>query len=408
MSNRAASSLVLLLSTLLVHFARTGGTAISGPLKYPLPGATFKLLVEKIGFDEDTFAPELEKITAMHVSANLMSQLPPSGQLGKDSYNEVEFRCAFLSVEPWNKTQTVDPRLSAQAYCQGYAVFQKHQQAPPTDSVYVRSAMDNLLKMSFGGEQYGMLIARYQASDILKIVKGAYITLDEPLPEGPGDDPNNGGAGNFNEGNPEEPPPSGGGGSGGGAPTVLIVILVLVAVVCVAFILYVVWWRPRRRRRKDRFKKNKRKPKTLDDDDGHETDPMQTDDEESFPGHHGDGWMDEWAEKITSIPLKTTKPRKQRHPVPRPAHRSKGNMQLQAIVEESERSESAGEDFEGGNYDSVGSVLGPTLEEGEGEADDAFFLKFNQNGIQEEEVHFGSDYEDDEGTFEMNSSSLIV
>lgn len=297
-----------------------------GPsIRYPLPEVTMKILVLDEGLQVTEFQRELEKVTSMHLSANLRRALPETGPLGLDSFIDVELVVAVVDKVPTNSTAADSrSRVVIETFVRGNSVFADHLMAPPSNSSEVNTFMLGLLRFSFGDEEeYARLIARYQASDALAGIKGVLITVQNT---------------NYTPPPPDKASPL-------NVAIIVVVVLLLVLVLAMFYYFYQrrrrsLLSRIKRREIKSRFG-SKRRVTAGDTDvesDGGSP-PRRPHTLQDQPGP--EEWMDEWAEKMTSIPLRQSSPPSKargRRPLPRPAQR--GSSDLDAIVEESDVSES--------------------------------------------------------------------
>jgi len=337
----------MLLACCLLLFLSSPAAVVVSSLRYPLPSFGMKISVLENGLALTDFSIELERVTEMHISANLREELNPTGPLGIDSFNEIIVSSRMVGKELANATEYDISKEGRRIildvdFFSGYAVFEPHDEALPENSDFVANAMFNLLTLAFGTrEQYARLIARFQASDALAGIKGCVISVDNP------DFDNDDGDGSLSPG-----------------VVVAIVILVLVILAVVGYFFFV------RRIRKNKARTRPTSTKTtdrsgiledsVDDSDGDMPHAAMPISDEKF--------LDEWSQKLTSIPLTaySVKP-KQRRPLPRPALQTRRNLCLHSIEEEGSESGSVAslsvDNRRGTSNNTFESALGPTFEE---------------------------------------------
>lgn len=413
---------MLLLELLsLIFLTVVGGVQVqqdAGPLKYPLPQFSMKISILEEGLDLSSFQLELEKVTAMHVSANLREELPPTGPLGLDKFNEIELASLIVNKEPANETQNGPDGKRVVIdinFFKGYSVFKFHQNAPPEEAPFVLTAMIKLITQSFATtEEYSRLISKYMATTALQNIKGCVISIDNPDYNGPDDDDDE--AGNINDGNTALK-------RGVTAAVVLVLLSLLGALVYYYFVI--------RKRRQTRILSKKRSSsnrpssarngndskKLNSSDGGVETDDDCEDAQSDESGAQeasplsplepaSDRVLDEWTQKLTSIPLTLTgignsismmsKP-KQRRPMPRPALQSKKTVCLNPIEEVSESASdmsSVADLSQLGSFKDIESSLGltgPNLTDGGGgthQIDKSFDSDDEENNDDEDDYSF--------------------
>lgn len=308
-----------------------GETDVQVVIPYQILPLSVKMTVNDKGFEIESFQSRFEGIMALHLTNHFLKSLPDEAVYGKplikDIFDKVELRTRLA------KTYTGAPggesRIEAAISGAAYFNFLTATDAPAGNATYTRQVMTTTTLEAFQGPEYLKMLDLYMEDDILREVTGMEISVENTLIAGGGFyDPVIAGRNTTNSPNTV-------------AIAVSVVFLGLATVGVVLFYLV-------------QKKKRKRSGKSLRVGEGDLQSPEQSAVQGgvlSSVGEEGAGarigadglaedgnsdtssdvWMDEWTQKITSIPLRLagkTKPGAKAKQQSRPATRQSRKVWL--------------------------------------------------------------------------------
>jgi hypothetical protein len=338
---------------LLLRLPWTIGQSEAEPrFHYPLPGFIITTLMLQAGIDPQDYLNELVTVTTSHIESTLRDQMPQTGPLSLSYFHSVLLVPVLGDAEPRNNNAT-QPQLVVPTNFTGSAVFVSHDGAPPEGSSFMKRAMVNLVRLSLASEvEYTRLVARYQATTILGNLKTIKVWIASP----PG----------LDETDDYQPPKELGTPApivGPDPPTsqkkskgmlIMIIVLSLVLVTFITFKLSVRYYRKKKdaknqgrwsKESRDANKANSQSSRRLDLRRDQSSGRFSTSNNGSFSNNSesDDQWMDDMAQKMTSIRLSKPKPPQLQRPslIPpqsQPRLGSTRRNSLHCIVEESDES----------------------------------------------------------------------
>jgi hypothetical protein len=320
------SKMALIVATLMAsvtgqQITVPGETALGVVIPYQILPLSVKMTVNDKGFEIESFQSRFEGIMALHLTNHFLKSLPDIAEgfdkpLIKDIFDKVELRTRLA------KTYTGAPggesRIEAAISGAAYFNFAVATDAPAGNATYTRQVMTTTTLEAFQGPEYLKMLDLYMEDDILREVTGMEISVENTLIAG----------GGF-----YDPGVQGGISSTRNTAAIAasVVILALAAVGVIVFYLV-------------QKKKRKRNGKSLRIGEGDPQSPEQSvqgggaqgaeegTGVDGVAGNSGDNssdvWMDEWTQKITSIPLRLAGKTAKAKPHSRPATRQSRKVWL--------------------------------------------------------------------------------
>ena len=150
---------------------------------YPMPGFIMTMKVGSSGLDLITFSDELETVTETHLADTLFDQIPATGPLSEDNFEQVMLT-STVGASPFD-----DSNVLLQVNFTGGFIFS--DATLPTNSSFVETVVFDTFKAAFLTEDgYNDLVARIQANPELQRIKGVKIAVNpyfDPPPVLPGE-----------------------------------------------------------------------------------------------------------------------------------------------------------------------------------------------------------------------------
>jgi hypothetical protein len=278
------------------------------------------------GFDIESFQSRFEGIMALHLTNFFFQSLPWMDEaindmpLTQDIFDKVELRTRLAKT--YVGAPGGESRIEASISGSAYFNFVNVEDAPAGNATYTRQVMTTTTLEAFQGSEYLKMIDLYMEDDILRQVTGMEIFVENTLIAGGGFyDPNKlaGEESNSNNRN-------------AAAIAASVVCVGLVAIGIGIFFLV---------RKKKRKRSGNSSRRVGEGGDTQSQSPEQSigvgpgatpsDDGESVDGAsvaNSDVWMDEWTQKITSIPLRLAEKMARPKPQSRPATRQSRKVWL--------------------------------------------------------------------------------
>jgi hypothetical protein len=321
-------TMALIVATLMVTTTVVTGQQITVPgetvlgvvIPYQILPLSVKMTVSDQGFEIDAFQSRFEGIMALHLTNHFLKSLPREQTawdepLIKDIFDKVELRTRLA------KTYTGAPggesRIEAAISGAAYFNFAVATDAPAGNATYTRQVMTTTTLEAFQGPEYLKMLDLYLEDDILREVTGMEISVENTLIAG---------GGFYNA------PQQGGGSSSTPNTAVIAVSVVCLGLAAVGVILVYLVQKQKKRKRSGRSLRSAgdlQSPEQSVQGGGGAEEGTGT---ESGDGTSGDTpsdiWMDEWTQKITSIPLRLAGKTTKAKPHSRPATRQSRKVWL--------------------------------------------------------------------------------
>jgi hypothetical protein len=343
--------LVLLLRLYLV----AGQAEEEQRFHYPLPDFIITTLMLQAEISPEEYLNELVTVTTSHIEATLRDQMPETGPLSLSSFRSILLIPVLGDAEVRNSNAT-QPQLVVSTNFTGSAVFVTQEGAPPEGSSFMKRAMVNLVRLSLGSEvEYTTLVARYQATTTLGNLKTVKIWVETP----PG----------LDETDDYQPPSELGTQAPAAGPDppptkkskgILFIMIIVLAAVLMAFLAFKIsarcWRMKKDAKSKGRWSKasreaskasRQRSSRRLELKRDQSSGRFSTSNNGSFSNNSDseEQWMDNMAEKMTSIKLSKSKgagkPQQRPSLIPpqsQPRLGSTRKNNLHCIMEESDES----------------------------------------------------------------------
>lgn len=284
-------------------------------IPYQILPLSVQMTVNDKGFEIDSFQSRFEGIMALHLTNHFLKSLPARSitdePFTKEIFDKVELRTRLAKT--YVGAPGGESRIEAAITGAAYFNFAQASDAPLGNATFTRQVMTTTTLEAFQGNEYLKMLDLYMDDDILREVTGMEITVENTLIAGGGffdplaqDDSNN-----------------------------RNVAAIAASILCVGFTgtaLIIVFLVQKKKKRKRSGKSRKGEGDTQSPDGS----PEAAAGEERAESGDGDAddFMDEWTQKITSIPLRLAGKMAKPKPQSRPATRQSRKVWLFCIAEE--------------------------------------------------------------------------
>jgi hypothetical protein len=310
-------------------------TVVVPPVPYQILPLSVKMTVSDRGFEMESFQSRFEGIMALHLTNHFFQSLPTEATATaavdeepfvKSRFDKVELRTRL--AQTYTGAPDGESRIEAAISGAAYFHFADAADAPAGNATYTRQVMTTTTLEAFQGAEYLKMLDLYMEDDILRLVTGMEISVENTLIAG---------GGFYDPGSQR-----GGGGSGSSSHPNTAAIAVSVVCLGLAAVGVVLFYLVQKKKRKQQSGKSLR----IGEGDPQSPEQSQAQDggaeygagtgagagaaSDSAGYNSSDVWMDEWTQKITSIPLrlagKTVKAKSHSHS--RPATRQSRKVWL--------------------------------------------------------------------------------